>query len=88
MKNFFLLILFGMFILGGGCSEDTSGFSIEEVDVAELSADESVLKFQLAKTAYILSGLTAITEVEDELKSLGISFDVADSLFSLKDILT
>ncbi|NLX71779.1 MAG: hypothetical protein GXY94_00540 [Bacteroidales bacterium] len=88
MKNFCLLILFGMFILGGGCSEDTSGFSIEEVDVAELSADESVLKFQLAKTASVLSGLTAITEVEDELKSLGISFDVADSLFSLKDILT
>lgn len=86
MKNFNLLILL-VFVLCS-CSKDPNDFAVEEQYDSELSADESLLKSQLSKAASVLSRLTSVSEVEEELKSIGSTFEIADSSFSLKDILT
>ncbi|URW79579.1 hypothetical protein [Xiashengella succiniciproducens] len=82
-----ILILFAVCVLCS-CSKDSNDFAVEEQYDSELSADEALLKSQLSKAASVLSRLTSISEVDEELKSIGNTFEVADSSFSLKEILT
>ncbi|ASB48534.1 hypothetical protein [Alkalitalea saponilacus] len=87
MKKFNLLILLGVFIFVG-CSKESGDPILELESEGVLTEKEFLLKDNLAKTAKMLVRFSTCSEVEDELKSTGLSYEIADESFYLKEILS
>jgi len=84
MRKMFLLALIAIII---ACDNEIPESNIQEKNLTELNNDLCKLKENLSQTAKVLISLTNDECVDTELKSLGATYDIADSLFSLKEIL-